>query len=231
MSEPCAPISTATPTSLRPTSRTRCGERRSRSSSASPACAVDAGDIRARQDLAEPQPRLVAEQREEAATRRDLDRRERPSPRLEAAADRPRPTSRRLCAQTWLPSASSTTASASRTRSRPPAVRSSPNAETRTSTASTRAYVATSGFGAPEQLVAEQSATADSPMPVSRIRPGDKVATEAALRQARQDPLAPHRPHLARRSGERDDHAAVRGVDPPAGRGSIRDSGSPSPTG
>ena len=47
-------------------------------------------------------------------------------------------------------------------------------------------------------------------------RPDAPILAQAARPEPGQRLVAPHRPHLARRAGQRDDHAAVRSVDPPA---------------
>ena len=44
---------------------------------------------------------------------------------------------------------------------------------------------------------------------------------EAASAQPRENPVAPHRPHLAGRAGQEDDDAPVGTIDPPAGRGAV----------
>ena len=158
-----------------------------------------------RDRLGDGQPRDVAEQR------RDLAARSR-SRRWPGASRGPRARRR------WPPTRSSRRSPrrgrrGARRRPPPPARRasrrppsSSATAETRTSTASARAYVATSGIGPTQQLLAEDLGDlrlADAGQPE---RPAGDVRAEAPSPGARgSDVVRPHRPHLARRAGQRDD--------------------------
>ena len=57
--------------------------------------------------------------------------------------------------------------------------------------------------------------------PVGPQRPDHAAVAQAALVEARHDPVAPHRAQLARRAWQQDGHAPVRPVDPPAGRRAV----------
>ena len=62
-------------------------------------------------------------------------------------------------------------------------------------------------------------------------RPDLEVRADAARREPRQHVVGPHRPHLARRAGKRDDDPAVGPLDPPARAPSRWGSAARSPTG
>ena len=61
-----------------------------------------------------------------------------------------------------------------------------------------------------QEVSPSSSATCDSPIPVEPVRPRGDVRTEPERPQARQRLVRPHRPHLARRTGQGDDDPAVR---------------------
>ena len=70
-----------------------------------------------------------------------------------------------------------------------------------------------------EQPLAQQRRHGRLADPCQSVGPGDALLAQAAFVKPRQDPALPHRPHLARRSGQGHDDAAVGPVHPPAGRG------------
>ena len=100
--------------------------------------------------------------------------------------------------------------------------RPSAPAETTTSTASVLAYVATCGLAARSTSSPITPTSADSPMPVRRnVR--DAQSTPSDPDSSRGRACSRHiGHHLARRSGQGDDDAAVGPVDPPAGRRTVR---------
>ena len=121
-------------------------------------------------------------------------------------------------AHTYRPRCSSTTAPACATRSSAPG----PLEATRTSTASTRAYVATWGSAARSRSSPSSSATCDSPMPWRRQVRATISLPRPRASQPGQRLVVPHRTHLAGRAGQRDDDAALRPSNKPAGCRAVR---------
>ncbi len=71
--------------------------------------------------------------------------------------------------------------------------------------------------GLTQQLRDHRFADAGEPQ-----RPDLGLEPDPSAGEPRHDLVRPHRAHLARRSGQRDDHPAVRPIDPPAGRRPVR---------
>ena len=75
--------------------------------------------------------------------------------------------------------------------------------------------------GGPEQRLAEPLRDQRLADAGQAQRPDHALQAHAPRGEPRLDLVRPHRPHLARRPGQRDDHAAIGPVDPPAGRGAV----------